>query len=115
MDGFGSAAPRRGRERVRGRKKSAGVDSSLPPFPPDRPKIDVRGVLGPDFGDFWAAPNLDLVFVMSFFELFPILGPRGAPFWDLFPAFWHQFSDYEMCIHILSILGWILTSFSMVF
>ena len=31
---FSSAAPRRGAERVELRMKSAGMDSSLPPFPP---------------------------------------------------------------------------------
>ena len=52
---------------------------------------------------------------MSFFIFFIIFGPRGAPFWDLFPAFWHHLFEYESCIDFISILGWILTSFSMVF
>ena len=113
-----SAAPRRGAERVKVRMKSAGMDSSLPPFPPDRPKIDVLIDLVSNFAAFYrflAAPNLDLISGMSFLVFFLIFGPRGAPFWDLFPVFWHHFCEYEICIDFISLLGRILTSFSMVF
>ena len=83
--------------------KSAGMDSSLPPFPPDRPKIDplvARDLNFADFISFLATPNLDLIFGMSFFVFILIFGPRGAPFWDLFPAFWHHFFEYEICIDL---------------
>ena len=115
---FSSAAPRRGAERVELRMKSAGMDSSLPPFPPGpakNPPFRRQALIATDFIDFLATPNRDLIFDMPFFVVFIFFGPRGAPFWDLFPVFWHHFFEYEICIEFISILGWILTSFPMVF
>ena len=107
--------PAWGAWRVEVRMKSAkyGLKSSpLPPGPAKnrplrRPRLELCG--------FLAAPNLDLISGTSFFVFFLISGPGGAPFWDLFPAFWHHFFEYEICIAFISLLGWILTAFSMVF
>ena len=111
---FSSAAPRRGSERVRLRMKSAGMDSTSSPLSPRTvqkgPPFRRQALIVSSICSiFLATSNLDLISGMSFFVFFIIFGPRGAPFWHLFPAFWHHFFEYEICIDFISILGWILT------
>ena len=63
-------------------------------------------------------------FLKCFFELFrdrqlfaflSLLGPLSASILDNFPSFWHHFFEHGFCIHLCSILEWILTSLFMLF